>query len=389
MIITEQFEAKEAPRTMGQAGLCTQTITTGEAFRALRKEWNELLADSGVDSIFLTWEWMYTWWEHLAEDRKLHIITVRRQGRLIALAPVALRPVRLQRLLPFRVLEFLGAGNVGSDYLNVVTRKGYEREALEALAHCLSERRLVLQLSHVDRTSPQMVDLALRMRGLGWKLTRTTVDFCPYVDLRGQDWESYVESLGSSHRRNFRKRMKRLQRRFDVAFEQVSSEQQRGEVLDKLVSLHLERWNKRGGSDALHTRALVRFHHEMTRIAMARGWLRLFTMKLDGVLVAALYCFFYNGKVYFYQAGYDTSYNHYSVGLCAVGMAIRQAIGEGALEYDFLRGNESYKYLWSNKERELVRLDLFPPSVRGSLYKQAMEVRNELKKLLCRRVPQV
>src|SRR5690606_23655178 len=98
------------------------------------------------------WEWLYTWWLHLAEDRRLFIICVRRGGRLVAIAPLCLRPCRFRRLLPFRSLEFLGSGQVGSDYLSLILRKGFEDEGLHSIVGCLSESGLVLQLSQVERT---------------------------------------------------------------------------------------------------------------------------------------------------------------------------------------------------------------------------------------------
>ena len=54
-------------------------------------------ASSDSDCIFLTWEWLYTWWKHLAEDRSLAILAVRRGGELIALQPCCLRPRSILR----------------------------------------------------------------------------------------------------------------------------------------------------------------------------------------------------------------------------------------------------------------------------------------------------
>jgi hypothetical protein len=34
-------------------------------FATMAEEWNALLRDSDADCFFLTWEWLYTWWESL------------------------------------------------------------------------------------------------------------------------------------------------------------------------------------------------------------------------------------------------------------------------------------------------------------------------------------
>jgi CelD/BcsL family acetyltransferase involved in cellulose biosynthesis len=64
-----------------------------------------------------------------------------------------------------------------------------------------------------------------------------------------------------------------------------------------------------------------------------------------------------------------------------MGLAIKSALEERAVIYDFLRGDEAYKSLWACQERQLLRLELFPPSRRGAIYRQAMELRWNIKKI--------
>src|SRR5207249_5381887 len=39
-------------------------------FEKLKAEWNELLEASSSPCLFLTWEWLYTWWKHLSQGRR-------------------------------------------------------------------------------------------------------------------------------------------------------------------------------------------------------------------------------------------------------------------------------------------------------------------------------
>jgi CelD/BcsL family acetyltransferase involved in cellulose biosynthesis len=107
-------------------------------------------------------------------------------------------------------------------------------------------------------------------------------------------------------------------------------------------------------------------------LALERGWLRLYVLRLDGRPAASLYGFKYGPVFYFYQSGLDPSFEKQSVGLVIMGLAIQKAIEEGAEEYDFLHGGESYKFLWARGTRELTRLELYPPQIRGFVYKQTM-----------------
>src|SRR5262249_38093544 len=55
------------PARTGQPGapIAVETITSPQGIRSLRGEWTDLLAESAADCLFLTWEWLSTWWNHL------------------------------------------------------------------------------------------------------------------------------------------------------------------------------------------------------------------------------------------------------------------------------------------------------------------------------------
>jgi CelD/BcsL family acetyltransferase involved in cellulose biosynthesis len=67
--------------------------------------------------------------------------------------------------------------------------------------------------------------------------------------------------------------------------------------------------------------------------------------------------------------------------LVIVALTIKSAIAEGADEYDFLHGDESYKFLWTQSTRDLYRLELFPPDLRGWLYRGAVETDRAVRRL--------
>jgi len=130
------------------AGECrsftAETITDGPGFANLKREWEDLLGASSSRCLFLTWEWLYTWWKYLAADRQPAILALRCGGMLAALAPFIVRPPSLFRGQPFQAIEFLGNGNVGSDYLDFIVHRGCEKEAVETLASRLAGERLAL-----------------------------------------------------------------------------------------------------------------------------------------------------------------------------------------------------------------------------------------------------
>lgn len=352
--------------------LVVEQVETAAALAALREEWDALLEASASNGLFLTWEWLHTWWRHLGGSRRLFLLAARHGTELVALAPLAMAPPRLARLFPFRSLEFLGTGSVGSDYMDLIVRRGWEDEALQAFASHLDRAGFMLQLGGLHRGSSLARPLAERLALRGWRWREARTNVCPFVSLTGHTWESYLATLGPAHRYNFQRRLKNLHRRFSVELHRVATEEDRGPLLTRLIALHNARWREHGGSDAFYSAGLVAFHQELTRWALDRGWLRLFELRLDGRPAASLYGFRYANTFSFYQSGFDLQYAKESVGLVMMGLAIKSAIEEGAAEYDLLRGDESYKFRWARETRELGRLELCPPLLRGLLCQKAM-----------------
>lgn len=390
MTMTTEFreDTRHANPTQAKKMITVDTINRIEGFEALREEWNELLVESDNNNLFLTWEWLFTWWQELAEDRELFLVTVREQERLIAIAPLAIRPPRPKRLIFFKTFEFLGSGTIGSDYLGMIVRRGYEDEGLRNIGACMTEQKLNAELTRIARREQNMTEFALQLRQLGWRSARTVTDYCPYIDLSGHDWDSYVSTLSKSQRYNFRRRQRKLEKDYEVKFEEADSEESRSRCLKALVDLHLKRWDTKGGSDALEEDSHKDFHEIMTRKGLEQGWLKLYVLWLDGKPAAALYGYLYGGKFYFYQSGFDPDFYKQSVGLVIMGLAIQKAIEAGAQEYDFLHGNESYKYSWTDSDRELIRLDLFPPSAKGMVSRGIMEARWKIKPVVKRLRPE-
>ena len=357
-----------AGRRSSTTSVAVETITEVEAFRDLREEWTLLLARSDADCLFLTWEWLHTWWTHLAAGRRLFIVAVRSGGELIGVAPLAVSAGRRAGLAPLSSLTFLGTGSVGSDYLDVIVARGREAEAYDGLARCLADQPFALHLAQLHRGSSATVGLAGRLARLGWRCTERATDRCPFIALQGVSWGSYLATLDGHHRSNWKRRRANLDKAFAMRFERVETEDQRAEALGVFFALHGRRWEGRGGSTAFYSASLREFHESWTRVALDRGWLRFFLMCLDGRPVGAIYGFRYRGTFGFYQTGFDPGYARHGIGQVMIGLSIKSAIDEGAEEYDLLHGTERYKFDWARSTRELSRVEAYPPSLRGRVH---------------------
>jgi CelD/BcsL family acetyltransferase involved in cellulose biosynthesis len=346
-------------------------------FTALRPRWNDLLRASSSDNPFLTWEWLNAWWSQYGDAGNLRLIVVRADDDVIAIAPFRLISAPLYW---FSRLEFLGTGDAGSDYLDLIVKRGAEDAALTAIAQFLTSRKQAIRLTHLPPASLG-ARLATALADAGWVHTAADDGICPIVTLAGHTFESFLNSLGASHRANIRRRIRVLEQRFDVRFERVTSHSERMEMLAALARFHEARYGARGGSTAFSTATVRAFHDDATARALDRGWLRMYVLRLDGHVAAVMYGFYYGGRFYFYQHGYDGRYTSHSVGLVLMALTIRAALDEGAAEFDMLWGVEAYKSLWARESRVLRRVDLFPVDLGGTVHRRAVEARRGVSQL--------
>jgi CelD/BcsL family acetyltransferase involved in cellulose biosynthesis len=357
-----------------------QVIEKFEDLLTIREEWDGLLRQSRSDCVFLTHEWLCTWWKHLAGDRRLVVITVRKGDELIGIAPFALREPQYARMMP-HVLELLGSGIIGSDYLDLIVKQGCEREVFEAFARQVTDQGLVLQLSQLRRGASLCAEFAAYLEGDKWTVTETRINVCPFITVAGHSWDSYLATLSSNQRYNFQRRLKNLVKT-GMRLECAASSEHAQSALDVVVALHKKRWELRGAeSEAFQTEAIRAFHREFVQLAAERGWLRLLSLWLTEVPVAGLYGLRYADKFYFYQSGFDPAFSKQSVGLVIMGLAIKSAIEEGVAEYDLLHGNEEYKFHWAAESKDLVRIELYPPHARALMYRRAIDLNRAARKM--------
>ena len=341
-------------------------------FNALRADWNELLRASAADNPFLTWEWLNAWWKHLHGTARLRIVTVRDGYELIAVAPLMETPGGLRW---FSRLEFLGTGFAGSDYLDVIVRRGREAVAIAAVAGYLKSRGTAIRFDHLPPESFG-AQVAAQLAGDGWPRTELPGGVCPVIPLAGHTWDSYLATVGSAHRANVRRRLRAIEQKFAVRFERVTTDRQRRDALTLLAKFHETRFEQDG--TAFITPEMRAFQDEATRRALERGWLRMYVLRLNDKTVAVMYGFLYNRQFYFYQHGFDDQFRAHSVGLVLMALSVQEALAEGAQTFDMLWGVESYKWLWTRETRLLQRIDLFPPRIGGTVHRAALEARRTL-----------
>jgi CelD/BcsL family acetyltransferase involved in cellulose biosynthesis len=347
--------------------MIVERITSSGRLAELAPDWNRL--SQGVP--FRSWEWLATWWSHYGgeseprrQQAELYTLCVYEHGALIAVAPWYVQAYPLHG----RVVQFLGSGQVCTDYQTVLCKPGWEAPVAAALADWLVDRAGQagadgwdqLELGGIDAGNAMMRSLAQCLAERGALAHCRPGQPCWRVNLPGS-WEEYAATLSKSHRKELRGCRRRY---FDTGRATLHTVTDAAELASKmalLIDLHQRRRRSLGDPGCFAAPRFTAFHQDVSARLLARGQLRLHWLELDGRPVAAEYHLYGDeGMIYAYQSGIEVGALAHAPGRLATMAILRAAIAEGFRGFDLLRGDEPYKAHWRARPRPMVEVRVFP-----------------------------
>jgi CelD/BcsL family acetyltransferase involved in cellulose biosynthesis len=320
-------------------------------FTELASEWNELLARSVTDTIFLTHEWQSTWWSSY-QAGELFVITCRAQeGKLVAIAPWFIHHINGER-----VLRTIGCVDV-TDYVDLIVDKDYTEPVQSVLAAFLNEHRARydrINLCNIPEASPNYAHFPDVLRRCGFDADVVLQEVCPVIHLP-ETWEGYLESLDKKQRHEIRRKLRRAESEAELEYYVVTPQHNLAEETERF--LHLMKASQPSKAEFMSNPSNERFFRALTEITFARGWLKMSFLKVNGKAVAAYFDFDYGGNILVYNSGLlPTEYSHLSTGIVLLSYNIKSAIETGHKLFDFLRGNETYKYRMGGIDTRVFKL---------------------------------
>jgi len=347
-------------------------------FDALRVEWNPLLQRSATNTLFLTWEWQRAWWEAFGAGKDLFLVAMHDDGgALVGIAPLfyqqsrvdpaaALPAISVERPVaaasgePLWTVHFVGGTEV-SDYLDSIAPAQRNPEVCTAWLDALETRFLeengflwdLLDLRCLPSASPTTANAAELARARGWQVQQAREDVCPVLELPAT-WDEYLaNTLNKKQRHELRRKMRRAEERARVDWHWVTADDFEA-GLGTFFQLHKA---SHPDKDAFMDEQMQGFFRAVTRAALEQGWLRLSVLRFNGQPVASYLCFDYGRDRLVYNSGFDLSaYADLGPGIVSVGYLIQDAIQRGLKRFDFLQGNERYKYEFGAGDTEVLRL---------------------------------
>lgn len=328
-------------------------------FWALKPEWNALLRRSCCDTPFLTWQWQSTWWKHLGEG-SLVLLGFRggNDGRLVGIAPL----FHCQTDDGLWVLYLVGCRDV-SDYLDLIIERGQEEMVYTALLDYLDSEAPawdLVDLCNIPQDSLTFVRLRELAEARGYQTLIEVEDVCPVISLPS-GWDDYLMMLDKKQRHEVRRKLRKADAEADTRFIIVGSEHDLQAEIQAFIELHQKSAPEK---DEFMDPRMQAFFFDVAQVLQAEGWLQLAFVEMDGQKAASLLNFDYDDAILVYNSGYDPlQFRHLSPGIIVTARCIEHAIALGRSKFDFLRGDEVYKYRFGAQDTQVWRLLVSKPGV--------------------------
>jgi len=306
-------------------------IVTQESFDSLASIWTDPSHCLKWDSVFVLPVWMKVWWQELGGGAELYLTTVRQGEEVIGVAPLQVREERA---------SIIGSADV-CDYLDFVVAPGMEGDFFSALLDDLEQRGINhLDLRALRPDSTVLTHLAGIAKDRGYGILCHEEDVSVELDLPAT-WDEYLAILTAKQRHEVRRKLRRLSEAGKVDYYFIKDREAVHDTMDTFLRMFTE--SRTDKADFLTTRMESFFRSLADNMAEA-GLLKLGILELDSLPAAMIICFDYDDCVYLYNSSYDPQYNSLSAGLLSKVLCIKESIEEGKKKFDFLKGDEAYKY---------------------------------------------
>jgi CelD/BcsL family acetyltransferase involved in cellulose biosynthesis len=284
-------------------------------------------------------EWVATWWAHFGSGA-LRVMVFRQRGDVAGVLPGFLHEWDGRRQM-----TLVGAGI--SDYLDPLFEPAFVDDILEQIREELRWRADwdICDWQDLSRDTP--------LQSLGTVMEETP---CSAIAIE-QPFEAFLAARPRDLRRNLRRYKEKAEAAGPLTFE--VTERATPELMDTLVRLHGARWAKAGGAGMIEANRSEAFLRDVAERFGAGGLLRIFTLRFADAIVAILLAFCDTAAIYAYLSAFDPQYEEFGFGRELLAQALRYAHERGYRQWNFLRGEEPYKFSWGAqavaKRRVVIR----------------------------------
>jgi CelD/BcsL family acetyltransferase involved in cellulose biosynthesis len=334
-----------------------EPITTEQGLLSLEEDWKRLSGKNDFPNVFMTFCWFQAWNRHFAQEdhagqRKLNVLVLKKNGAVQGIVPLIHRTVSRFGWVT-RKVEFLGGHADYNDFVWGDDPEGQAETVVDFLVHTQDQWDLV-DFRDLRETGNSMtaIERALSQAGLSYRVLPEP-GRCPYLRIDAES-STIMKKLSGHVRRTLRKRAERA-RALGLRIRIIENPCEEPGLLDKLIVVERQKH--------LHGKLSQPFVGKYRQVFQAlfeglgaQGWFYIALMEFVDRPVAWQLGFRCGNRLWDYNKAYDHEFSRLAPGTLLVPAVLDYGHTHGYEEYDFLRGEEPYKMIWSTGYHERFRL---------------------------------
>ena len=343
------------------------------------KEPLENLAEMGEKNPFTEYEWLEEWLKAFGKNIKLNTIVVKKDGRVVGVFPLCLKINS-----GVKILKFVGEGE--SDYSDFVIARSINEEVSKQFVSYLKQSKAwdLCELKDIceDSENKSHIIHELKKQHLLFKLLKSYE--CPYIGIN-TTFDKYFNKKDRKTKYNIRREIRILANLGKLEFKKIEGLNDLNRRLPEIFEIHKRKWENYYTATRFSNKAGMGFYANIAKNYQEKGLLDLSILTLDDKAIAFSYSFKVNQKYYFYITSFDIKYIKYSPGKILVYYLIKYAFDTGMKEFDFMKGDESYKSRWAIDARCNTDIIISKRNIKGYIcfygYLLMLKSNNIIKKL--------
>lgn len=316
----------------------------------LELDWSSLATRDSTTTPFSSFQWIAAWSRHWSGGGSPWVLVVRESERVVGLAPFV-----LHRRRGLRLLRGLGVG-VGN-YWDILAADEDRERVLAAVGSHLRERSSEWDALFVDKLPEEsLTEAALGAAGLriGWQARSPS----PRIELP-QTFDDFLARLSSNRRQKIRRNLRVIDSG-ELTVNVVSDPDRLKAAIDRWQALRVQWWAHRERAlQAEHGSArFLTFTQEVVAALVPLGLAVVWEVRYRDEDIGVAINFLDDTSFYYWLWGFDLCVAKLRPGHVLLAYGIRWSVETGRRYFDFMIGDEAYKYDYAPAERAVLSLDI-------------------------------
>lgn len=307
-----------------------------EDFFSIKKDWDRLLEEDKEATPFQSCQWLEAYDKYYRKG-EVFLLGAYESKALVGLGIFEKIKEKITFLggerTDYQDILAVDKKKAWPAFLQFFRKKGFKKFSFHHLREFSSSCKILEQVSS--------------KLSLDFKMEKIRVS--PFLKLP-QSWEEYLQSLTHHKRKEIKRKIKKLEGFTTETFCFKKDFYQKMDIFFRLY--------RASSPEKIMDKKKESFYLQVAENMSQKGWPELCFLYFKKEPIAAYFSFIFKNKFYLYNSGFDRNYEALSPGAVLLAFMIKEQIKLGREIFDFLQGDERFKYDFGAENQGLFKAEL-------------------------------